>query len=78
MELARIEKCILITYDKEFMYYRYSLDNYIIIIDIHPLIDENVLPEFQTLLKTLDIKLLKDNLIILKQGEIVHKKKKKE
>ncbi len=76
MELARIQKCILITYDKEFMYYKHSFDNYIIIIDIHPLIDENVLPEFRTLLKTLDIKMFKDNIIILKQGKIVDKKKK--
>jgi len=76
MELARKQKCILITYYKEFMDYNYNIDNYIVIIDIHPLIDENVLPEFRTLLKVIDINVFKEDIIILKQGEIEYKKKK--
>ena len=75
MELARIEKRILITYDKDFIYFKYNIDNYLIIIDIHPLIDENVLPVFQNFLKSLNLKALKENFFILKEDKIVFKKK---
>ncbi len=75
MELARIEKRNLITYDKDFIYFKYNIDNYLIIIDIHPLIDENVLPVFQNFLKSLNLKALKENFIILKEDKIVFKKK---
>jgi predicted nuclease of predicted toxin-antitoxin system len=75
MELARVEKRILITYDKDFVYFKHRFDNYLIIIDIHPLIDENVIPIFQNFLKTLDFSILKDNFIILKKEKILLKKK---
>ncbi len=75
MELARIEKRILITYDKDFVFFRHKIDNYLIIIDVHPLIDENVLPIFQNFLKSLNLNALKDNFIILEKDEIIYKKK---
>ncbi len=76
MELARIEKRILITYDKDFAFFKHKIDNYLIIIDVHPLIDENVLPVFQNFLKSLNLNDLKDNFITLKKDEIIFKKKK--
>lgn len=75
IELARIEKRILITYDKDFVFFKYKIDNYLIIIDVHPLIDENVLPIFQDFLKSLNLTTLKENFIILKKDEVVFKKK---
>jgi len=75
MELARIEKRILITYDKDFAFFKHKIDNYLIIIDVHPLIDENVLPVFQNFLKSLDLNDLKDNFITLKKDEIIFEKK---
>ena len=75
MEIARIDKRILITYDKDFVFFKHEIDNYLIIIDIHPLIDENVLPILQNFLKSYDLDDLKDNLIILKKDKTLFKKK---
>ena len=44
LELAREPKNILVTSDKDFLYLSISNEDSIILIDIHPLIDENVLP----------------------------------
>ena len=46
-----------------------------IIIDIHPLIDENILPIFQEFFKSFDLDDLKDNLIILKKDKTSFNKK---
>ena len=75
MEFARVEDRILISYDKDFFFFKHKLDNYLIIIDVHPLIDENVLPIFQNYLKLLNINDLKDNFVILKKDEFILKKK---
>ena len=75
LELARVEDRILITYDKDFIFFKHKIDNYLIIIDVHPLIDENVLPTFQNFLKSFNLNTLKDNFIILRLDEIIYKKK---
>ena len=75
LELARVDNRILITYDKDFIFFKHKIDNNLIIIDVHPLIDENVLPMFQKYLKSLKINDLRDNFIILKKDEFILKKK---
>ena len=75
LELARVDNRILITYDKDFIFFKHKIDNYLIIIDVHPLIDENVLPTFQNFLKSFNLNTLKDNFIILRLDEIIYKKK---
>lgn len=75
MELARLKNRILISYDKDFIYFKHEIDNFLIIIDIHPLIDENVLPIFEKCLKSLNFKDLKDKFIILKKDNIIYKEK---
>jgi hypothetical protein len=51
-------------------------DNFLILIDIHPLIDENVLPNFEKYLNTFSFEELKSEIIILKEDGIILKKKK--
>jgi len=76
MELARIKDRILITYDKDFVYFKHKKEDFIIFIDIHPLIDENVIPIFEEfLLKSFNYDDLKNNLIIITNDSITLKKK---
>lgn len=75
VELARKRSRILITYDKDFIEFKHKSENYLILIDIHPLIDENVLPNFEKFLKSFSIEILKENFLILKEEGIVLKKK---
>ncbi len=65
IDLARVLQSILITCDKEFLYYSYLPTDSIILINIYPLIDENVLPAFERLLNKASLSDLKGNLIIL-------------
>ena len=75
MELARLKNRILISYDKDFIYFKHEIDNFLIIIDIHPLIDENVLPIFEKCLKSLNLEDLKEKFLILKKDNIIYKEK---
>ena len=75
VEIARKERRILITYDKDFIEFKYKSDNYLILIDIHPLIDENVLPNIKKFLNSISFEDLKSNIIILKEDKIIFKKK---
>ncbi len=70
MELARIKNRIFITYDKDFMYFKHKIDNFLIIIDIHPLIDENVIPAMEQYLISLKIEDLKKNYVILEKDNV--------
>lgn len=51
LELARNENRILITYDKDFLSLNLKPEDSLIIINIHPLIDEKVLPAFNIILQ---------------------------
>lgn len=75
LEIARKNSRILITYDKDFINFNHESDSYLILIDIHPLIDENVLPNFEKFLNSLSFENLKDNNIILNEDGILLKKK---
>ena len=75
MELARIKNRILITYDKDFIFFKHKKEDFIIFIDIHPLIDENVIPVFEEYIKSLNYDDLKNNLIIIANDSITLKKK---
>ena len=76
IEIARQKRRILVTYDKDFMESTHESDNFLILIDIHPLIDENVLPNFEKYLNTFSFEELKSEIIILKEDGIILKKKK--
>jgi predicted nuclease of predicted toxin-antitoxin system len=65
LKLARKLDKILITYDKDFLNMKHKPEDKIILIDIHPLIDEKVVPSFQKFLNILKIKDLEENIIIL-------------
>jgi len=58
-----------------FIEFKYESDSYLILIDIHPLIDENVFPNFEKFLNSFSFEELKDNCIILNEDGIVLKKK---
>ena len=75
LELARKKNRILITYDKDFIEFKHESENYLVLIDIHPLIDENVLPNFEKFLKSFSFGKLTENIIILEEDGIVLKKK---
>jgi len=75
VEIARKKSRILLTYDKDFIEIKYERENYLILIDIHPLIDENVLPSFEKFLKSFSFKKLTDNIIILGEDGIILRKK---
>lgn len=75
MELARIKNRILITYDKDFIHFKHVKDNFLIIIDIHPLIDEYVLPIFEKCIEALNFDDLKDYFIVLDKTNINLRKK---
>lgn len=75
MELARIKNRILLTYDKDFIYFKHKKEDFIIFIDIHPLIDENVIPVFEEYLKSLNYDDLTNNLIIITNDSLILKKK---
>ena len=75
LELARKKNRILITYDKDFIELKHASENYLIVIDIHPLIDENVLPNFENFLNSFSFKELRENFVILDQDGITFKKK---
>ena len=75
LEIARQKSRILVTYDKDFMELTHESDNFLILIDIHPLIDENVLPNFEKYLNTFSFEELKSEIIILKEDGIILKKK---
>jgi len=75
VELARKKSRILITCDKDFIEFKNKSENYLILIDIHPLIDENVLPNFENFLNSFSFEELKENFIILKKDGAILKKK---
>jgi len=75
LKLSRETKDILITYDKDFIYKKYQKEDYLIIIDIHPLIDDNVIPAFEKLLKNLSVSDMKDNILILYENNYKLKSK---
>ena len=75
VELARKKNRILITYDKDLIEFKLKSENYLILIDIHPLIDENVLPNFEKFLKSFSFEKLTENIVILEEDGIVLKKK---
>lgn len=74
IELVRTTNRILITYDKDFLNLKLDSEHIIIVIDIHPLIDENVLPPFEEFLKSFSPSDLKKNIIILQENGITLKK----
>lgn len=65
LELARSINRVLITYDKDFLFIKTKIEDSIIVVDIHPLIDDNVLPAFEKLLKKFSHSELKENIVIL-------------
>ena len=75
VELARKKNRILITYDKDFIEFKHERNNNLILIDIHPLIDENVIPNFEKFLKSFSFEKLIENFVILKEDGIILKKK---
>lgn len=75
MEVARVKNRILITYDKDFIHFKYTQDHFIIVVDIHPLIDEAVLPIFEKFLESLNFDDLKNNFIVLEKNKIILRKK---
>jgi len=74
-EIARKEGRVLLTYDKDFIEFKHESDNQLILVDIHPLIDENVLPHFEKFLDSFSFDDLKENIVLLKEDEIILKKK---
>ena len=75
MEIAKERNRILITYDKDFIEFKFGSENFLVLIDIHPLIDENVLPNFEKFLNSFSFEELKDSYIILKEDGIKLRKK---
>ena len=75
LDLARKKSRILITYDKDFVNIKHDSDAYLILVDIHPLIDENVLPNFEKFLQSFSFEDLKNNYIILNEEGMLLKKK---
>lgn len=75
LKIARKKSRVLITYDKDFINITHESDTYLILIDIHPLIDENVLPNFEKFLQTFSLEDLKENYIILNEDGMLLKKK---
>jgi hypothetical protein len=65
LELARQLQQILVTCDKDFLYYSYLPTDSIILIDIFPMIDEKILPAFENFLNNISPNNLKGNFIIL-------------
>ncbi|MBN1803542.1 MAG: DUF5615 family PIN-like protein [Candidatus Lokiarchaeota archaeon] len=75
MELARRERRILISYDKDFIYFKHGRQHFLVVISIHPLIDENVLPVFEELIGSLNVKVLEEKLLLLeKEGPVFREK----
>lgn len=74
-EIARKKKRILITYDKDFIEFKQLTDNYLILINIHPLVDENVLPNLEKFLNSFSFEKLTDFIVILEENGINLKKK---
>jgi len=72
LELARQLQHILITCDKDFLYYSYLPIDSIILIDIFPMIDEKILENF---LNRISPNSLKGNLIILYENRFKIKSK---
>ena len=64
LKLASASRRILITYDKDFLNFKIEPEHLIILIDIHPLIDENVLPVFERFLNNFSPSVLMENIII--------------
>ena len=75
LDLVKITKKILITYDKDFLDLKIEKEHYIIVIDIHPLIDENVLPRFEEFINSLSLIDLRDNILILREKDFELNKK---
>jgi len=76
MDLARVNERILITYDKDFFHFKHKKDDLLIIIDVHPLIDENVIPLFTKYIHSLKLEDLTTNFIILDHKGLMLEKKK--
>ncbi|HEC37800.1 MAG TPA: hypothetical protein ENI29_06155 [bacterium] len=74
-EIARKESRVLLTFDKDFIKFKHVSDNHLILVDIHPLIDENVLPHFEKFLNSFSFDDLKENIVILQKDKIILKKK---
>lgn len=75
LEIARKNYRILITYDKDFINFKLETDTYLVLIDIHPLIDEHVLPNIEKFLNSFSLEDLRDNCIILNEDGMLLKKK---
>ncbi|MHA1263661.1 MAG: DUF5615 family PIN-like protein [Candidatus Helarchaeota archaeon] len=75
LKLARDRRNILVTYDKDFLYLSKTPKDSIILVDIHPLIDENVLPAFEKFLDRIEFSELEGNFIILYENNYKIKKK---
>ena len=77
IELVRIRNNILITYDKDFLFLHKASEISLIVVDIHPNIDEFVLPAFEKFLKVFNPNDLNDHIIILYEDNFKLKKKVK-
>ncbi len=75
LELARNENRILITYDKDFLSLKLKPEDSLIIINIHPLIDENVLPAFNIILQSLSTIDFNKNIIVLYEKDFISNEK---
>jgi predicted nuclease of predicted toxin-antitoxin system len=75
IEIARQKNRVFVTYDKDFTEYKYESEDKLILIDIHPLIDDYVLPNFSKLLNSFSFEELENNIAILNEDEIIFKKK---
>jgi predicted nuclease of predicted toxin-antitoxin system len=75
IKLSRDTNCILITYDKDFLHVKYRPEDHLIIVDIHPLTDDKVLPAFEKFIKSFTPLKLKDNILILYETNYKLKKK---
>lgn len=65
LNLARKLDRILITYDKDFLYMKHDAKDRLILVDIHPLIDQKVIPAFRSILNELRIEDFKNHIVIL-------------
>jgi len=75
IELTRIKGKILITCDKDFLYMQKTSEIFLIVIDIHPLVDENVLPAFKNFLTQFNTSILDDHFIIIHENNFELKKR---
>lgn len=75
LKLARNENRILITYDKDFLSLKLKPEDSLIIINIHPLIDENVLPAFNIILQSLSTIDFNKNIIVLYEKDFISNEK---